>query len=39
MAIKIIDHNSKEYKQMVDLRYLLLRKPLGLSFTEDELKK
>jgi predicted GNAT family N-acyltransferase len=37
MAVKIIDHGSKEYKQMVDLRYQMLRKPLGLSFTEKEL--
>lgn len=39
MALKLIDHGSKEYKKMVDLRYLLLRKPLGLSFTEDEIAK
>jgi GNAT superfamily N-acetyltransferase len=39
MALKIIDHNSKEYKQMVDLRYNMLRKPLGLDFTKDELEK
>jgi predicted GNAT family N-acyltransferase len=37
MALKIIDHNSKEYRQMVDLRYQILRKPLGLSFTDEEL--
>lgn len=37
MALKIIDHNSQEYRQMVDLRYQILRKPLGLSFTDDEL--
>lgn len=37
MAIKIIDHGSPEYQQMVDLRYQLLRKPLGLSFTKEEL--
>jgi predicted GNAT family N-acyltransferase len=39
MAVKIIDHNSKEYKQMVDLRYNMLRKPLGLSFSEAELNE
>ncbi len=38
MAIKILDHGSKEYKQMVDLRYQLLRKPLGLSFMEEDLE-
>jgi len=37
MAIKVIDHGSKEYKQMVALRQLLLRKPLGLTFNEVEL--
>ena len=37
MALKQIDHGSKEYKQMVALRMEILRKPLGLSFTEDEL--
>ena len=39
MALKIIDHGTKEYKQMVNLRYNILRKPLGLNFTEDELDK
>ena len=39
MALKIIDHGSKEYRQMVQLRIDVLRKPLGLSFTEDELTK
>ena len=37
MAVKIIDHGSKEYRQMIDLRYQMLRKPLGLSFTQDEM--
>jgi len=39
MALKIIDHGSAEYGQMVDLRLQLLRKPLGLSFTRDELER
>lgn len=39
MSLKLIDHGSKEYQQMVDLRLLLLRKPLGLHFTQDELAK
>lgn len=39
MPLKIIDHGSKEYDQMVDLRNQILRKPLGLSFTEEELQK
>jgi ribosomal protein S18 acetylase RimI-like enzyme len=37
MALKQIDHGSKEYEQMVKLRNDLLRKPLGLSFAEEEL--
>ena len=38
MALKIIDHGSPEYYQMVKLRDEILRKPLGLGFTEDELE-
>lgn len=37
MALKQIDHGTREYNQMVALRMEILRKPLGLSFTEDEL--
>ncbi|HEU4574576.1 MAG TPA: GNAT family N-acetyltransferase [Chitinophagaceae bacterium] len=39
MALKIIDHGSKEYMQMVKLRDDILRKPLGLGFTPDELEE
>jgi GNAT superfamily N-acetyltransferase len=39
MALKIIDHGTKEYQQMVKLREDILRKPLGLGFTNDELEK
>jgi GNAT superfamily N-acetyltransferase len=39
MALKILYHGSKEYKQMVDLRMQILRKPLGLSFTPEELAR
>ena len=39
MPLKIIDHGSKEYQQMIDLRLLILRKPLGLTFTDAELEK
>jgi N-acetylglutamate synthase-like GNAT family acetyltransferase len=39
MALKILDHGSVEYGQMVKLRDDLLRKPLGLSFTPEELEK
>lgn len=37
MPLKIIDHNSPEYRQMVELRRQILRKPLGLDFTNEEL--
>ncbi len=37
MALKLIDHGSKEYQEMVDLRFQILRKPLGLGFTEEDL--
>lgn len=39
MPLKLIDHGSKEYQQMVDMRIQILRKPLGLSFTDEELSK
>src|SRR5690606_29402211 len=34
-----IDHGSKEYQQMVALRNEILRRPLGLSFSPEELEK
>ncbi|MEJ7587920.1 MAG: GNAT family N-acetyltransferase [Ferruginibacter sp.] len=37
MGLKQIDHGSKEYQLMVNLRYEIMRKPLGLSFAEEEL--
>jgi len=39
MALKIIDHGTVEYQQMVKLRDDVLRKPLGLCFNPDELEK
>ena len=39
MPIKQIDHNSKEYDQMVQLRYDILRKPLDLHFDKKDLEK
>lgn len=39
MALKIIDHGSREYHQMVQLRNDILRKPLKLTFTPEELAK
>ena len=39
MALKIIDHGSKEYQQMVKLRNDILRKPLGMALSPEELEK
>jgi ribosomal protein S18 acetylase RimI-like enzyme len=39
MALKLIDHGTPEYQQMVQLRTEILRKPLGLSFLPEELEK
>jgi predicted GNAT family N-acyltransferase len=39
MALRMIDHGSKDYQQMVHLRNEILRKPLGLIFTKEELDK
>lgn len=38
MALKIIDHGTKEYQQMVKLREDVLRRPLGFTFTPEELE-
>jgi predicted GNAT family N-acyltransferase len=38
MALKMIDHGTREYDQMIHLRYEMLRKPLGLKFSDDELQ-
>lgn len=37
MSLKLITHNSSEYRQMVNLRYQILRQPLGMNFSADEL--
>ena len=39
MALKQIDHGTKEYQQMVKLRSEILRRPLGLSYTPEELAR
>src|SRR5215218_436434 len=39
MALKIIDHGTEEYQQMLKLRDSVLRKPLGLTFSADELEQ
>jgi len=39
MALKIIDYGTEEYKQVLKLRDEILRRPLGLNFSQDELEK
>lgn len=39
MDLKIIKYDSPEYKEMVRLRYRILREPLGLDFTEKDLER
>jgi len=39
MALKIIDYGTHEYRQMVKMRDEILRKPLGLKFSEAELEQ
>ena len=38
MALKLIDYGTNEYQQMITLRNDILRKPLGLHFTPEELE-
>lgn len=37
LIIRLVEHGSAEYWQMVDLRTEVLRSPLGLAFSEAEL--
>jgi len=39
VTFKIIAHNSSDYREAVSLREDILRKPLGLSFSAEELEK
>ena len=39
MIFKLITYGSKEYSEMVELRYQILRKPIGLDFSEEYLSK
>lgn len=39
MALKIIDYGTEEYKQMLKLREDILRQPLGLRLSQEELDK
>lgn len=38
MALKQIDYGTPEYQQMLNLRYEILRKPLGIQFDPKELE-
>ena len=37
MPLKQIDHGTDEYVQMIQLRETVLRRPLGLTYSHDEL--
>ena len=39
METKIIAYHSPEYDEMLALRYKILREPLGLRFSEDDLQR
>lgn len=39
MALKQIDHGTKDYEKMVELRRAILRKPLGIDFSKEELER
>lgn len=39
MALKIVDHGTDEYQEVLSLRQAILRKPLGLDFSPDEIDK
>ncbi len=38
MALKLLDHDSRDYQEMIELRYQMLRKPLGLTFSPADLE-
>lgn len=39
LDFKIIEYKSAEYDKMVELRHRILREPLGLVFTDQDLQK
>lgn len=39
LDLRIVEYGSCEYQEMVELRTEVLRKPLGLSFSADQLQK
>jgi predicted GNAT family N-acyltransferase len=38
LVFKIIEHQSDDYKKAVELRSEILRKPLGLAYSQEELE-
>lgn len=38
MALKIIDYGTADYQKVLDLRNAILRKPLGMEFSEEEIE-
>lgn len=39
MDFKLINYDSPEYREMIALRYKILREPLGLDFKEKDLER
>ena len=39
LVIEMVEYNSEKYRQMVQLRFDVLRAPLGLDFTDEFLAK
>ena len=39
MTVKIIAYQSPEYQEMLALRYRILREPLGLQFSDEDLQQ
>lgn len=39
MGLKQIDHGTSDYQKVIQLRYSILRAPLGLNFTQEDLDK
>lgn len=37
MEVRLVEHGSDDYVRTVDLRYEILRRPLGLTFDPDQL--
>lgn len=39
MGLKQIDHGTSDYQKAIQLRYSILRAPLGLNFSQEDLDK